>query len=122
GGVRWKFAPQWTLNAVAPTPRLEYEVNSSLMLYIGGDLRSTSYRVGDQFGTDQGIPSLNHAAITYNEIRTGGGFEWKINSGVKLAAEGGFIPYRNLDFHRADVRYHEDGGVPYVMVALHAAF
>src|SRR5438874_7773846 len=33
GGIRWKFAPQWTLNAVVPTPRLEYEWNSNLMLY-----------------------------------------------------------------------------------------
>ena len=24
GGVRWKFSPNWVLNAVLPTPRLEY--------------------------------------------------------------------------------------------------
>jgi opacity protein-like surface antigen len=122
GGVRWKFAPQWTLNAVAPAPRLEYEVSSNLMLYGGADVRATSYRVDKQFGTVRGNPALNHAAITYEDVRVGGGLEWKLTSAIKLSAEGGFIPFRNFDFHRTDVRYHQDGGVPYAMLALHAAF
>ncbi len=122
GGVRWKFAPQWTLNAVMPTPRLEYEVGSSLLLYGGADIRATSYRVDKQFGTLRGNPALNHAAITYEEVRSGAGLEWKLTSAVKLIAEGGFIPFRNFDFHRTDVRYHQDGGAPYAMLALHVAF
>src|ERR1041385_8901351 len=44
GGIRWKFAPQWTLNAVAPTPRLEYEINSNFLLYGGADVILNSYR------------------------------------------------------------------------------
>ena len=122
GGIRWKFAPQWVLNAVAPTPRLEYEPNSSLMLYAGADIRATSYRVEKNFGTMRGNPALNHAAITYEEVRVGGGLDWKLTSAIKVSAEGGFIPFRNFDFHRTDVRYHQDGGVPYGMLALHAAF
>ncbi len=122
GGIRWKFAPQWTLNAVVPTPRLEYELNSNFMLYGGADIRATSYRVDKQFGTMRGNPALNHAALTYEEVRAGGGFEWKLTSSIKLSVEGGFIPFRNFDFHRTQVRYHQDGGAPYGMVALHAAF
>ena len=122
GGIRWKFAPQWTLNAVVPTPRLEYEWNSNLMLYGGADIRSTSYRVDKQFGTMLGNPALNHAAITYDEVRIGGGLEWKLTSALKLSAEGGYIPFRSFDFHRTEVRYHQDGGAPYGMLALHAAF
>jgi opacity protein-like surface antigen len=122
GGIRWKFAPQWTLNAVAPTPRLEYELNSSFMLYGGADIRATSYRVDNQFGTVRGNTALNHAALTYEEARTGGGFEWKLTSEIKLSAEGGFIPFRNFDFHRTSVRYHQDGGAPYGMLSFHAAF
>jgi opacity protein-like surface antigen len=122
GGIRWKFAPQWTLNAVVPTPRLEYEVNSSFMLYAGADIRATSYRVEKNFGSLRGNTALNHASITYEEVRTGAGFDWKLTSAIKLSVEGGVIPYRNFDFHRTQVRYHQDGGVPYGMVALHAAF
>ncbi|MEY2490662.1 MAG: hypothetical protein QOC70_2604 [Verrucomicrobiota bacterium] len=122
GGIRWKFAPQWTLNAVVPTPRLEYEVSSSLMLYGGADIRATSYRVDKQFGTVRGNTALNHAALTYEEVRIGGGLEWKLSSAIKLSAEGGFIPLRNFDFHRTQVRYHQDGGAPYGVLAFHAAF
>jgi opacity protein-like surface antigen len=122
GGIRWKFAPKWTLNAVVPTPRLEYEFSESLMLYGGADIRATSYRVEKNFGSLRGNTALNHASITYEEVRVGGGVEWKLSSAVKLSLEGGFIPYRNFDFHRTQVRYHQDGGVPYGMLALHAAF
>lgn len=122
GGIRWKFAPEWTLNAVAPTPRLEYEPNSNLLFYAGADIRATSYRVEKNFGTLRGNLGLNHAAITYEEVRTGGGLDWKLSSAVKLTLEGGVIPYRNFDFHRTEVRYHQDGVAPYGMVALHAAF
>jgi hypothetical protein len=122
GGVRWKFAPQWTLNAVVPTPRLEYEPNSNLLFYAGADIRATSYRVEKNFGTLRGNPSLNHAAITYEEVRVGAGLDWKLSSAMKLSVEGGVIPFRNFDFHRTEVRYHQDGIAPYAMVALHAAF
>jgi uncharacterized protein DUF6268 len=122
GGIRWKFAPQWTLNAVVPTPRLEYEVTSSFMLYGGADIRATSYRVDQQFGTVRGNTALNHASITYEEVRAGAGLELKLSPAINLSAEGGFIPFRNFDFHRTQVRYHQDGGAPYGMVGLHAAF
>jgi hypothetical protein len=122
GGIRWKFAPKWTLNAVVPTPRLEYEVNSNFLLYGGADIRLTSYRVEKNFGTLRGNPALNHAAISYEEMRVGGGFDWKLTSAIKLSIEGGVIPYRNFDFHRTEVRYHQDSIAPYGMVALHAAF
>jgi len=122
GGIRWKFASQWTLNAVVPTPRLEYEVNSNFLLYGGADIRATSYRVEKNFGSIRGNTALNHGAITYEEVRVGAGFDWKLTSAIKLSVEGGVIPYRNFDFHRTEVRYHQDGGAPYGMVALHAAF
>jgi hypothetical protein len=122
GGVRWKFAPQWTLNAVAPTPRLEFEPNSNLLFFAGADLRLTSYRVEKNFGTLRGDTSLNHASISYEEARIGGGLEWKLSTAVKLSFEGGYIPYRNFDFHRTEVRYHQDGGAPYARIGFHAAF
>ena len=122
GGIRWKFAPKWTLNAVVPTPRLEYEVSSSFMLYGGADLRLSSYRVEKNFGTLRGNTALNHAAISYEELRIGGGFDWKLSTACKFSVEGGYIPFRNFDFHRTQVRYHQDGGAPYARVGFNAAF
>jgi len=122
GGIRWKFAPRWTLNAVVPTPRLEYELHSSFMLYGGADLRLSSYRVEKNFGTLRGNTALNHASISYEELRVGGGFDWKLSTACKFSVEGGYIPFRNFDFHRTQVRYHQDGGTPYARVGFNAAF
>jgi opacity protein-like surface antigen len=122
GGVRWKFAAEWTLNAVVPKPRLEYAPNSNLLFYAGADVRLSNYRVEKDFGTLRGDTSLNHASISYEELRTGVGLEWKLSSAVKLSVEGGYIPFRNFDFHRTQVRYHQDGGAPYARIGFSAAF
>src|SRR5438477_7943854 len=50
GGIRWKFAPQWVLNAVLPTPRLEYEPNRNLTFFAGADIKANTFRVDDRFG------------------------------------------------------------------------
>jgi hypothetical protein len=121
-GIRWKMAPQWVLNAVLPTPRLEFEMNSGLTLYAGGNLKQTNYRVDDRFGDNAGIPRLNHAVLTYSEVRTGAGFDWKISPVITLTGEVGYQPYREFDFYRAHIRYHQDGGAPYGMISLHGAF
>lgn len=122
GGIRWRFQPQWVLNAVAPTPRLEYEWNKNVTLYIGANLKETNFRVSDDFGTAHGIPRLNHAVLTYSEVRTGVGFDWKITRWLSLNAEAGYQPYRTFDFYRANVRFHQDSSAPYGMIAFHGAF
>ena len=78
--------------------------------------------MSDDFGREHGMPKLNHAVLTYSEIRVGGGFDCKITSWLSVNGEAGYQPYRNFDFYRANIRYHEDGGAPYGMIALHGAF
>jgi hypothetical protein len=121
-GVRWKIGPQWLLDAVLPTPRLQYEMTRNISLYAGATARDATFRVDDDFGDSHGIPRLNHAVITYSEIRTGAGFDWKISPIVTFTGEVGYQPYRQFDFYRADVRYHQDGGAPYGTISLHGAF
>jgi len=122
GGVRWKFQPHWVLNAVLPEPHLEYEWNKNLTVYAGANLKETNFRVSDNFGRDHGIPRLNHAVLTYSEVRTGGGIDWKVTNWLSLKAEAGYQPYRSFDFYRANVRFHQEGGAPYGMISLHGAF
>jgi hypothetical protein len=121
-GFRWKVARQWIVNAVVPTPRLEFEWNKNLTIYGGATLKSANYRVDDSFGDKQGKPQLNHAVLTYSEVRTGAGFDWKISPIVTLTAETGYQPYRSFDFFRTNVRFHQDGGAPYGTISLHGAF
>jgi hypothetical protein len=121
-GIRWKMAPQWVLNAVLPTPRLEFEVNNGLTLYAGANLKQANYRVDDHFGDNTGNVRLNHAVLTYTEVRTGAGIDWKISPAVTLTGEVGYQPYREFDFYRAEVRYGQDGGAPYGTISLHGTF
>ncbi len=121
-GVRWKIARQWVANVVLPTPRLEYEWNKNLTLYAGGELKETNFRVDDTFGDRQGRPELDHAVLTYSEVRAGAGWDWKILPILTLTAEAGYQPYRSFDFYRTSIRYHQDEAAPYGTVSLHGAF
>jgi hypothetical protein len=122
GGIRWRFGPQWVLGAVLPTPRIEYEWSKNLTAYAGGTLKETNFRVSDTFGNDKGMPRLNHAVLTYSEVRAGAGIDWKVTSWLTLNAEAGYQPYRSFDFYRANIRYHQDSGAPYGMISFHGAF
>jgi hypothetical protein len=122
GGIRWRISSQLVLNAVIPTPRLEFEVSPQLTLHAGGVIKNQTFRMSDDLGTAGGQPELDHAVLTYSEIRTGAGFDWKIGSAFTLSAEGGYLAWREFDFHRTDIRYHYESGGPYGTIALHGAF
>ena len=121
-GIRWKLARQWVLNAVLPQPRIEFEASRSLTLYLGANVKETNFRVDDHFGDAQGNPALNHAVLSYSEIRAGLGADWKVSTNLTVSAEAGYQPYRNFDFYRTNIRFHEDGSAPYGMISLHGAF
>lgn len=121
-GVRWKFAPHLVLDAVLPTPRLEYEYSRTLTAYAGAEVKDETYRVGEHFGDTHGDGRLNHAILTYSEVRVGGGVAWQLAPGVTLSGEGGCQPYREFDYYRADARYRAEGSAPYGVISLHGAF
>jgi len=121
-GFRWKISADWVLNAVLPTPRAEYTMSKSLMLYAGMDLRSDTYRVSDDFGRSHGIPELDDAVVDYTEIRVGAGASWKINSVMTMEIESGCIVVDQFDFHRDDVKFRSTEAPPYGGISLKAAF
>jgi Domain of unknown function (DUF6268) len=121
-GLRWKMSRDWVLNAVLPEPRIEYAAARSLTVYLGANIKQTNFRVDDQFGNAQGRPQLNNAVLTYSEVRTGLGADWKLSPVVTLTAEAGYQPYRTFDFYRTDIRFHQSGSAPYGMISLHGAF
>ena len=121
-GIRWRVFRDWVLDAVAPKPRIEYEGIRNATVYIGADVKQTNFRVDDEFGDTQGRPQLNHAVLSYAEVRVGIGADWKISPVISLSAEAGYQPYRTFDFYRTDVRYHQSASAPYGMISLHGAF
>jgi opacity protein-like surface antigen len=122
GGLRWKFARDWVLDAVLPTPRLEYSVTHDATVFLGADIKTNTFRVDDHFGDSHGDPALNGAWLSYEELRIGLGVEWKLTSTLSLSLEGGYLPYRDFDYHRTDVRYHNESGGPYASLQLQGSF
>lgn len=121
-GFRWKFAPRLVASAILPAPRLEYEVTRGLTAYAGAELKGGSYRVDGDYGERTGNPSLDHAVLTFSEVRTGGGFTWKVSPTMALTGEGGAQVEREFDFFRTNARYHSEGIAPYAMLSLHGTF
>ncbi|MEI6349742.1 MAG: DUF6268 family outer membrane beta-barrel protein [Verrucomicrobiota bacterium] len=121
-GVRWKFTDKWVLNAIPPTPRLEYQLNKAATLYLGADLRGSTYRVEDRFGSSHGNPQLNGAVVELDEIRTGAGATWKLRKDLTFGLEAGYLPYRKFDFYRADTSFKTRSGAPYGQFAISSRF
>lgn len=121
-GFRWKFAPHLVASAILPAPRLEYEVTRDLTVYACAELKGGSYRVDRDYGQRTGDPSLDHAVLTFSEVRTGAGLTWKVSPTMTLTGEGGAQVQREFDFFRTNARYHSDGLAPYGMLSLHGTF
>lgn len=121
-GVRWSFMDRWTLNAVLPTPRLEYSWTKETTLFAGADLRGATYRVDGGFGDAHGLPRLNNAVVEYDEIRVGAGISWKAYHACTVEIEGGWLPYRDFNFHRAHQNFETESGAAYGQMAVSAKF
>jgi hypothetical protein len=120
-GVRWRFAEKWTLLALAPRPRLEYELNDAVKLFVGGSLLGGTYKVNKNFGSEHGQPLLNNAVLDYTEVRTGGGATWEINPALSLNADAGYQVWRSFHYHNASTKYVTEPA-PYVNLSLSAKF
>ena len=121
-GVRWKFARDWVLNVILPTPRLEYNYSEALTFYVGADFQGESYRVNGTPGHGRGDRKLRNAVVDYTQIRVGAGTTWTISPRIELELEAGCVPVHDFDFHRADVGVRAQGISPYAGISLKAGF
>lgn len=121
-GIRWKVNRLWVINGVLPTPRIEFAAATNTTIYLGANIKQAGYRMNDQFGFEHGNANLNNAVLTYTEVRTGLGIDWKLVPVITISAEAGYQPYRSFDFHRADIHFRETGSAPYGMISFHSAF
>ena len=121
-GVRWKFARDWVLDAILPTPRLEYNYSEALTFYVGADFQGETYRVNGTPGRGRGERKLKDAVVDYTQIRVGAGTTWTISPRIALEVEAGCVPVHDFDFHRADVGVRAQGIPPYAGISLKADF
>ncbi|MHC1764086.1 MAG: DUF6268 family outer membrane beta-barrel protein [Verrucomicrobiia bacterium] len=120
-GVRWRFADAWTLNLLLPDPRLEYDLNDRLKVYLGFGVATGTFRLGDHFGDGRGRTDLDHALLDYWEARVGPGFSWKSRPGITFEAEAGCLAYRAFDFVDEDLTVRSDPA-PYARLTCQIRF
>jgi hypothetical protein len=120
-GLRWKFTDVWTLDLVFPDPRLEYDLTDKFQAYLGVGILAGTYVVSDHYGSDRGLPQLNHATLDYTEVRLGPGFSWKVRPNVTLEAEAGYQLYQTWDFFDQHLS-PSSHPLPYLQLAVHARF
>jgi hypothetical protein len=121
-GARWKFAPDWVLNAILPTPRLEYTLNRSVTLYTGADFQGGTYRLSNLPEHSPKDGRLRNGIVDYTQIRVGAGTTWSINDHFTLEVEAGFVPVHEFDYHRAETRLRTKEIPPYAGISLKAEF
>jgi len=121
-GVRWQFADEWTLNFILPQPKLEYQIDDSLMVYLGAEFKGGNYAVSESFGNDIGQPELNNEIVEYTEIRAGIGVGYKIHPAVTINGEVGGSFFRNFNYDDEDLTLRSSEPAPYGAISLSASF
>jgi hypothetical protein len=120
-GVRWRFAPDWTLNLIMPRPRIEFSPNRMVTVFAGGELKSGSWRVSEDFGQRSGDSQLDNEIVDYRESRAGAGVRLRLWRNWSASLDGGWVLDRRFNFDRENLLLNGDGA-PYVQFGVLAVF
>jgi len=108
-GVRWQFAPDWTLAFLLPAPRVDWAVTKNFGLFAGASLRGGTFRVADNFGRIRGRPELDQQIVDYREIAFGAGVRWQLSPATALHLAVGRMLDRRFEFHDRNLLLNGDG-------------
>lgn len=108
-GARWQFAPQWTLLAFLPEPRVEYAASERLRLHAGASLRGGTFRVAGDFGRRRGRAMLDDQEIDFREITVGAGARWELSRTLSAGVTLGWMLDRRFEYEGRDLLLNGDG-------------
>jgi len=120
-GARWQFAPDWTLLAFLPEPRLEYAVADGVRLHVGASLRGGTFRVAEDFGRRRGRPQLDNQDIDFREISAGVGVRWDVSRTLDASLTAGWMLDRRFEFEDRDLLLNGEGA-PLVALTIQGSF
>ena len=113
-GVRWQFAPAWTLNIGFPRAGFTWKASDTVSWHLGATVQGGDYYVSDGFGSPApGIGRLTQTWLEYREIRAGLGAEVKLTGGVSLAVDAGVAVDQRFDYF--DRGYELKGETPFFL-------
>lgn len=121
-GVRWKFAPDWTLNIGFPRAGLSYRAGENLLLHAGATVQGGGYRLTTALGSPGvGRPALGRTWLEYREIRLGLGAEYNLSPRIALTADAGWTVDQRFDYFDRDYKLKGES-VPYFALGLKGRF
>ena len=113
-GVRWQFAPEWTLNIGFPRAGFTWKASDTVSWHLGATVQGGDYHVSDGFGSPApGIGRLSKTWLEYREIRAGVGAELVLAEGVTLAVDAGVAVDQRFDYF--DRGYELKGETPFFL-------
>lgn len=105
-GVRWEFAPAWTLNVGLPRAGLEWQANKDVLLTAGATVQGGAYRLTRNPVTGSAAGArLADTKLDYREIRLGVGASWTLRDWLTLSVDAGLAVDQEFDFHQRGVKY-----------------
>ena len=120
-GVRWAFAPEWTLNLAFPRAGLVWEANPTLTLTAGATVQGGAYRLTRSPNGSVGGRALIGEKVDYREVRLGVGGTFKVSEGVLLTLDVGSAVDQRFDYHERGLEYRGEDAV-FVSLALSGRF
>lgn len=109
-GVRWRFAPDWSLNLTFPRAGVQWRVRDGLSLDASASVQGGTFRLTENLGTPAGLTTgrLANTFLDYREIRAGIGAELSVTAHTSLRLDLGAFLDREFDYF--DRGYTLDGG------------
>jgi len=102
-GVRWKFAPEWTLNIGFPRLGVSWEIEQGLTLRAGLSVQGGSYQLTENLGSPApGVANLEDTPVQYREVRLGVGADLTVSETLSLTGDLGVMADRRFEYHERD--------------------
>lgn len=109
-GVRWEYAPGWTLNIGFPKTGIAWKAASDLTLGADFSLQGGNYRLTQQ-PSQASIaiyPGLKGTYLEYREIRAGLTLQYEFEKNFALELAGGLVADRRFDYFQRGLRLDGD--------------
>lgn len=121
-GVRWEFAPAWTLNLGLPRAGVAWQPNGRTTFTAGATVQGGAYRLTRNpiAGSAAGA-RVADAKLDYREIRLGVGAMWTLSEWLTLSVDAGVAVDQRFDFHQRGLEYRGSDEL-FGVVALSGSF
>ncbi|HWL51735.1 MAG TPA: hypothetical protein VNQ90_04830 [Chthoniobacteraceae bacterium] len=115
-GIIWIINDDFRVMGYLPEPKIIYQANENLEIWVGGEFIGGSYKVGRRADS-----RLSNTVVDYTEYRVGAGFTYEPRDNWEITLAGGCAIDREFDFHRANQVYSSDAA-PYIRFQVSGEF